>query len=648
MQTESPTQDATDYPTSKDPTKNPTTTPTDDCVQRIEWTQERLDETCSGTNSHALDVGLCDTYLNPDYTTRLHFGLANNLYDSCSHPCVYDYKTYDADTHIAFYWTGSCYNLHIGAWRCIVDEVAVMNAAHLVAAEVCEIPEDEFECVPTVDWTPEVAEANCPNGFGGGGDKGYGTAKICHDNIRIGETGYFEYADVLYAESFNLTLANFVYWSCSATCMYDIQFMNSTNVVYNWKVGRGCWEMQTEWSCVTAHYNAYDWAIDFILTEACKVPIPEPEPWTCTERVTDWSEEIALLTCTYDDMGDTSKNGNASICDGYDDYQYRLDSSLANRMFTTCSAWCVYDIFTSANEAYIWRDPNQCFEPATTGLCIQHLVDHRQEMEDYVTDIFCESDTNEPTYAPTCQQQQEWSEELMDTHCSVDDTAATYKHYDGLGRAAVPCAGHEDAEDDLLKSMVMEIYRGCSSWCVYDYWTAAELAWKWNKNDLCWDLMDWGSCHWDYANGINNTEWEVAKEQVKGFCTMSPTMLPTGCVPYYTWNEDRADVVCSPDNDYGADKSYGVTVCSDSASAGKQAELEDSLANNFFTACESWCVYDYSTVINNVKDDAVVQGGFIWKSTCWQWVEAWTCFDASYYEFEEVMNYTKGACAAQV
>merc|ERR550517_123161 len=33
-------------------------------------------------------------------------------------------------------------------------------------------------------------------------------------------------------------------------------------------------------------------------------------------------------------------------------FQYRLDRSLANQMFVRCSAWCVYDIYKGAREAF--------------------------------------------------------------------------------------------------------------------------------------------------------------------------------------------------------------------------------------------------------------------------------------------------------
>merc|ERR1719494_1251337 len=84
-------------------------------------------------------------------------------------------------------------------------------------------------------------------------------------------------------------------------------------------------------------------------------------------------------------------------------------------------------------------------------------------------------------------------EDLMDSYCSIADTGFTYKHYSDVGRAAIPCSGFEDRQDDLLKSLAMKMFAACTSWCVYDYYSDAELAWKWSSGFLCWDLKTWGS-----------------------------------------------------------------------------------------------------------------------------------------------------------
>jgi len=129
-------------------------------------------------------------------------------------------------------------------------------------------------------------------------------------------------------------------------------------------------------------------------------------------------------------------------------------------------------------------------------------------------------------------------------------------------------------------------------------------------------------------------------------CTKSPTAAPTNCVPYYNWDEERAEELCPSVKNYGfEDKRYGTVVCSDDVSETKQEALEDSLANSFYFECISLCVYDYWTVISNILSGSVNQGGFIWMGTCWKWVTENRCFTAAYNEYEAVMHFAKEECA---
>jgi len=233
----------------------------------------------------------------------------------------------------------------------------------------------------------------------------------------------------------------------------------------------------------------------------------------------------------------------------------------------------------------------------------------------------------------------------MDEYCSVADTALTYKHYSSISRAATPCLGLENRESDLLKSLAMRMFPDCSSWCIYDYYSNGRMAWKWSYSRLCWDLKSWGSCHWNYALKQNQTDWENAMDSIKLMCTYSPTLSPTDCLPTYTWDKTRADELCPSTMDYfPANKSYGVEVCDDANSVAKQDNLELSLANKFFTTCSSYCVYDYETVVNNVRTDSNDYGGFIWKQTCYKWVTGFLCFSNALSQFVEVSLRAKDLC----
>merc|ERR1711920_41307 len=153
-----------------------------------------------------------------------------------------------------------------------------------------------------------------------------------------------------------------------------------------------------------------------------------------------------------------------------------------------------------------------------------------------------------------------------------------------IGRAAVPCSGFEERAGDLLKSLAMRMYAGCSAWCVYDYSSNALLAWKWSNKDLCWNLKTTGPCHRD-KNGMNSTEWNEAKLRITSMCINPPTQSPTDCMPLYTWDADRAEDICPSLEDMKPDKSFGVVVCDDKTPLTKQASLEKSLANHFFDKC---------------------------------------------------------------
>jgi len=618
------------------PSVPPTRSPTEDCTAADNWSPTRSNELCT-TAHHAYGVELCTTYNNPDYQRRLEFALANELYSSCSSTCVYDFDTYNTTKPNAFKWVGSCYNVQIGKWSCIDDEVSSLEAAKLHAATLCEPTEP---CMDRIDWTPQVAESNCPAAKGyGGRDKGYGSAKICNKLVRMYD-GFYERVDVLYEDSFNASLANHLFWGCNAKCLYDVE---QNGRVYQWK--GDCWEMQTNWACITTHANEYAWAVDYTSEDFCTLTTPAPVATPCVEREQEWNEATASNICASEYTGVTNKSPDASVCLGYEDYQYRLDHSLANRAFLSCDAWCVYDVYKRGYEAFIWRSSELCWKPVTSGLCIGGSPSHREAITDYIDNTLCASTTPEPTEAPTCRTQYEWSEDVADEHCTVAETALTYKHYSSIGRAAVPCADVDNNSADLLKSMAMALYKDCSSWCVYDFNSGGSyFAWKWNNVDKCWDQKEWSSCQWNYQTSETNPDWLYAMEAIALACTNEPTVSPTGCMPDYNWNEDRAAEVCPTIQT--ADKSFGVQVCTDANSASKQAELEKSLANKFFTKCDSWCVYDYDTLMDNVKEDTNNFGGFTWRNgeQCWKWVTCCQCFEGSIGEFEEVSDRAKELC----
>jgi len=656
-----PSNQPTSYPTHKpslaptmSPTSSPTNSPTDDsswCIPLQEWSESRSDETCPGDAKHRYGVQVCDTYLNEDYSSRLDIALANELYSSCSHVCLYDYETYQSSQPYAFKYQTSddCYIVVTG-WYCIEDAVEAMQNAHAHAALLCDLPEEP--CEERREWSQETSDYWCPNGDGGA-EKGYGTASVCGDLERL-YNGYFELTSVLYQESFEKSLANHMYRSCISTCVYDIVY--ETEVGYIWKEARGCWQKVTGWTCYEQQVSELLEVQDRLENDLCREPTPAPISLECTPRVQSWNDEIAAMSCAEEYMGWTNKTAKAVVCEGYEEHQYRLDHSLANRVFPSCSAWCVYDIFTRAYEAFLWKNDLRCWKLVTEGFCLEHKSNDRMIMTDWIDNQLCPSDTLEPTYQPTCTPQQEYSDELMDEYCSVEDSALTYKHYNGVldesgtavDRAAVACtelngedSGVQDTFD-LKKSLANKLYEGCSAWCVFDWYTEAIEVWKWSNSNKCWTRMTTGSCIYDYNAQEYLQIWYDMQEKISTTCTYSPTLSPTSCYPEYEWSQERANEVCTSENYGSTDRSFeGAVVCTDNNSVGRQAQLEKTLANEFYVSCSSWCLYDWETLINDI--DGV--GGFIWKNSCWKWVTGFTCFESSADEYEEVRNFAMGTCA---
>jgi len=425
----------------------------EDCIPTQEWSQARADELCPRKAHHAYGVGMCGIQKNPDYQKRLEFALANKLWASCNHKCLYDYDSYNTDKPLAFRWIGWCY-MATGLY-CTDIAADEMEQAHAYAETLCETTKD---CVEIIEWTKEVSEGNCPDGWKNG-DKGYGTAKICEKLVRL-DNGFYERADVVYGASFNRSLANHIFPSCISKCIYDIE---NLGVVYQWK--GDCWEMQTGWACIDIETFDYEWAMNF-LDEFCPIETRAPVITPCVEREKKWTDEIAELICTAEAMGVTKKGTDATVCAGYEEYQFRLAYSLANRVFLSCDAWCVYDIFTKGEEAFIWRSAGECYEPVTQGLCIWGNPLHRKLLREYIEKILCESTTtNPPTPSPTdCLPTLTWDEDRAEEICPSNIIAK--KSY---GVKVCNDATSLTKQSSLEKSLANKFFFRCTSWCVYDY-----------------------------------------------------------------------------------------------------------------------------------------------------------------------------------
>jgi len=435
---------------------------------------------------------------NPDYQRRLEFALANQLWMSCSSNCVYDYDSYQTDNPLAFLWSGSCYDMNT---KYCVENVDSMEWLHTHVKTLCGFGK---ACINVIEWTQEIAIENCPDGYGGSGDKGWGSARICPTLVRL-DDGFYERAHILYAASFNRSLATHIFHSCSAKCVYDIE---NKGVSYQWTEG-DCWKLQKDTGCINNNSMDYHWAFNYLNERICPNDIPPDSSSSCVERETEWTEEIAQAICSSNDMGTTNKGSTASVCAGFENYQWRLDDSLANRVFLKCDSKCVYDIYERGDAAFWWRDEKLCWKPVNSGSCFPE--NDIEKISNYINNVLCEehepsSPTPGPTSAPTtlckpspaCIPDNVWDKDRAEELCPSVNTIDAPISY------AVEVCGDSKSkmkQFSLFKSLANKFFHRCTSLCVYDYDTimenimydrANQAGFQWYGK--CWKWVNNGDC----------------------------------------------------------------------------------------------------------------------------------------------------------
>jgi len=457
----------------------------------MEWTENLSQTLCPDDAHHRWEVPLCRKYDNPDYRARLEYSLANQLFATCNHDCVYDYTSYNTDEPIAFMYT--TYNCYRPVWDylCFYRDSAEWETVNAYMDTICEAEES---CRDIETWSPVKAYANCRNSYQGGGDaggnKGWITARICKGTVTQGWDGETVDAQESYDKTFKLALANHVFWSCSSWCVFDPQFP----IAYEWQSLPECWEAHQEGGCFTKDLREYEWAREYI-DSLCELATKD---FQCINPMEDWTDEVAGLYCST--TGVTDKTTAAMVCDGYESYQTRLDLSLANRLHMDCHGWCVCDISTDAETGFSWQNTAGCWKPIPRCDCFTNS-EYETYLEDFVKHTFCELQI--PTPKPTtCMPYHIWDEERSTQMCPdlITDSNAPDRSY-----GASVCADDESSwrQSDLEKSLANGLYKNCWSWCTYDYDTILNnvLAnsdnhggFRWKDADLCWKWVTQYSC----------------------------------------------------------------------------------------------------------------------------------------------------------
>merc|ERR1719221_1264089 len=115
---------------------------------------------------------------------------------------------------------------------------------------------------------------------------------------------------------------------CGAWCLYDLS--EPTSVAYMWTPAGSCWERKTAGSCL--NHNIEHQAV--ILHSAGLCPCVPTQPALTAQIVED--------LCGGKPQSAPDRSPDTVGCSSGDTKKVRL--ALANGMFESCRAWCLYDL----------------------------------------------------------------------------------------------------------------------------------------------------------------------------------------------------------------------------------------------------------------------------------------------------------------
>jgi len=555
---------------SNAPTKQPTV-----CIELVQvWdqaTESAALEDCvdgTGVTDKSLSASMCENLEH--LQDSLNLSLANRLFVECDSRCVYNI---DAGDTRAFLWNNAnqCWRPKSEGLCIISDDFSIMTdyMQNLCTLEPTPAPSNRPTEDPTANpteqptvcvelvlvWDQDTAAAaleECVDGTWVT-DKSF-SASMC--------SGQEQYQD-----SLDLSLANRLWPACDSRCVYNIHTADVPTFL--WNNANRCWRPKSDGLCIIS--EEYPVMTEYIENTLCGFPtmlptvspssppteqpsvsptslptvlpssppteqpsvsprlLPTPapsapptrQPKICVELVMTWDQDTASEALQYcvDGTEPTDKSLSAVMCEGQEEYQARLNLSLANRIWVQCESRCVYNIYPDENPALLWNNVNQCWRPKSDGLCME--INDYGVMTQYIENSLCALPTLEPTRIPSnsptepptakptvkptpppsstpthqptvCVERVEvWDNdtataaiEACDGDMGVTDKSIT----------AAICAGQEQYQQDLVISLANRLYPSCSSRCVYNIDATVILVFHWNDAHQCWRPKTFGIC----------------------------------------------------------------------------------------------------------------------------------------------------------
>jgi len=262
---------------------------------------------------------------------------------------------------------------------------------------------------------------------------------------------------------------------CGAWCLFDYEMPDT--ISYHWSKEKKCWSQagSTCENIVKEKQAALD-RKEFICGEE-----------TCLPVAPSLSTDTALRHCETTSKSGEDRSTDAKGC--HDSYTPYVQRSIANKMFSHCGAWCLYDVEFPDKVSYGWDNTLKCWNRGSgcQGNPEQKLAIQRKEK-------FCKADLCIPV-------QKHLSPEVMKTHCTDLSTSG-----EDRSQHAQACKSSESHE--VHKALANAMFSHCGAWCLFSFDHPDKVSWGWNKNKKCWEK---GGCH-------GHEEQQKAIEKRKKFC----------------------------------------------------------------------------------------------------------------------------------
>ncbi|CAJ1450268.1 unnamed protein product [Effrenium voratum] len=273
------------------------------------------------------------------------------------------------------------------------------------------------------------------------------------------------------------------------------------------------------------------------------------------------SDATMLGYCGKLSFGD-DKSVNAKGC--HDSYTGEVQVALANKMFSHCQAWCIFDFTFPWYAAYGWDPQHKCWAKSEScGPARERdaVIAHKN--------LLCEAP--KPACFPV---QVQLTDALMSSYCDRSVGANKFSGARGCDAADTP---------KIHRALANKMFEHCGAWCLFDYDDPAQVSYGWKPEDQCWFKTS-GKCGKAY-------EQAGAELRKKNACKdMSIKVGEEGCIPYQPQiSHDLMTSYCGDLTSYSADISEHARACD----FQHTPELKRALANHMFNECGATCVYDF-------------------------------------------------------